>query len=204
MLHDSPLELDDELEHVPGLSLDQRLDTIQREIHRQGKSIRTTQRGFTIFAVLALLISGVMLITVAIKLDKTSTAAAPAVPATAPATGNPAIAAALPSTVTERLTEMKITGSAATVAAGKVTFNVTNSGKVMHEMVVLQTPTAAGKLPTSGVGRADETGNVGETGDMNAGVVKKLTLNLKPGHYALICNLPGHYTGGMFTDLTVK
>ena len=31
-----------------------------------------------------------------------------------------------------------------------------------------------------------------------------LTLTLKPGHYSIICNLPGHYTGGMYTDLTVR
>ncbi|MEA2312683.1 MAG: hypothetical protein QOE28_2651, partial [Solirubrobacteraceae bacterium] len=36
------------------------------------------------------------------------------------------------------------------------------------------------------------------------GAAKALTLNLKPGHYALICNLPGHYTAGMYADLTVK
>ena len=52
--------------------------------------------------------------------------------------------------------------------------------------------------------RADESGNVGETGDLKAGASKKLTLNLKPGHYALICNLPGHYKAGQYTDFTVR
>ncbi len=27
---------------------------------------------------------------------------------------------------------------------------------------------------------------------------------LKKGHYALICNLPGHYQGGMHADFTVR
>jgi uncharacterized cupredoxin-like copper-binding protein len=27
-----------------------------------------------------------------------------------------------------------------------------------------------------------------------------LTLDLKPGHYAVVCNLPGHYAAGMRQD----
>ena len=205
MLRDPSTTPVDELDHVPEPTLDQRLDAIEREVRAQGTSMRNTARGFSIYALFALLLSGAMLIAVAVKLDK-KTAAAPAATVTnaAPATSGAAAPVALPSAVSEKLTEMKITGSASTVAAGKVTFNVTNNGNATHEMVVLQTPTAAGKLPTSSTGRADESGNIGETGDMKAGAVKKLTLNLKPGHYALICNLPGHYTAGMYTDLTVK
>jgi uncharacterized cupredoxin-like copper-binding protein len=36
------------------------------------------------------------------------------------------------------------------------------------------------------------------------GVTKTLKLNLKPGHYTLICNFPGHYQAGQHTDFTVK
>ena len=43
-----------------------------------------------------------------------------------------------------------------------------------------------------------------QIGDFAASKTKRLTLNLKPGHYALLCNLPGHYKAGMFTDFTVK
>ena len=210
MLHDAPgTSVQDKLDETPELSLDQRLDDIQREVRDQGESIKKTSRGFSIFAVLALLISGAMLVAVAIKLDKrTSTPATKTVTVTksTPAAGTPAApaAATLPSTSDEILTEMKITGSASTVAAGKVTFNVKNAGKVTHEFVVLDTPTPAGKIPTDAKGRADESKNIGETGDVKVGASKTLTLNLKPGHYALICNLPGHYTGGMYADLTVK
>ena len=31
-----------------------------------------------------------------------------------------------------------------------------------------------------------------------------VTLSLTPGHYALICNIPGHYSSGMHTDFTVS
>ena len=88
------------------------------------------------------------------------------------------------------------------VAAGRVTFHVRNTGTMTHEFVVLRTNHPAASLPLS-KGRADETGNVGETGDLAPGAAKAITLNLKPGHYALICNMPGHYMAGQRTDLTV-
>jgi len=87
-------------------------------------------------------------------------------------------------------------------AAGKVTFKVHNAGTVTHEFVVLKTNKPAGDLLKGA--EADETGNVGETGDLKAGTSKTLSLNLPPGHYALICNLPGHYKAGQHTDFTVK
>ena len=32
---------------------------------------------------------------------------------------------------------------------------------------------------------------------------KALTLDLAPGHYAFVCNLPAHYGLGMHVDFTV-
>jgi uncharacterized cupredoxin-like copper-binding protein len=203
-------DLATDLDQVPDATLGRRLGDLEQEIRRQGEGIRATSRNFTIFAVFALLISAGTLLAVAAKLDRkavtttrtvTAAAATPAKPATAAPAAAPA---ALPSTVTEKLSEMKITGSAATVAAGRVTFDVRNTGAVAHEFVVLKTPILAGKLKTSSAGRADESGNIGETGDMAPGTTKKLTIKLAAGHYALICNLPGHYPAGMYADLTVK
>jgi uncharacterized cupredoxin-like copper-binding protein len=51
-------------------------------------------------------------------------------------------------------------------------------------------------------GRADEAGNVGETGDLKPGRTKSVSLKLPAGHYALICNLPGHYLAGQHADFT--
>ena len=31
-----------------------------------------------------------------------------------------------------------------------------------------------------------------------------VTLTLAPGHYELVCNLPGHYAAGMHTELTAS
>jgi uncharacterized cupredoxin-like copper-binding protein len=85
---------------------------------------------------------------------------------------------------------------------GKVTFSVKNSGSVEHELVVIKTSTKASKLKVSG-NEASEKGSVGEV-ELDTGKSKNLSLNLKKGHYALICNEPGHYKGGMHVDFTVK
>ena len=100
--------------------------------------------------------------------------------------------------------------SAGTAPEGKVTFVVNNTDTETHEFVVLRTDTAAAGFPVSSFegesNRIDEDTsgtNVGETGDMEAGTYQELTINLKAGHYALVCNLPGHYAAGMHQDFWV-
>lgn len=85
-----------------------------------------------------------------------------------------------------------------------MTFTVTNSGTMMHEFVVIRTDRTAATLPTESDGSASETGSIGEIPDMAAGSTTSVVLNLRAGHYALICNLPGHYAGGMYADFTVE
>lgn len=87
--------------------------------------------------------------------------------------------------------------------AGEVTFNVDNAGSMTHELVVMKTDTKAADLPTKD-GEAVESNVIGETGDMAAGTKKTLTVTLQKGHYVLLCNLPGHYAGGMYKDFTVS
>ena len=86
--------------------------------------------------------------------------------------------------------------------AGKVRFVVTNIGTLKHEFVVIKTNKPAGNLLKGN--EANESGNVGEIGGVNPGNAKALVLNLKRGHYALICNLPGHYKTGQFADFYVR
>ena len=104
---------------------------------------------------------------------------------------------------TVTLSDFKVAASPKSVTHGKVTFTVKNAGDMEHELVVIETTRAASKLPMSG-GRASEKGAVGEVEDIAGGHGKKLTLSLAKGHYALICNLPGHYAAGMRADFTVK
>jgi uncharacterized cupredoxin-like copper-binding protein len=85
---------------------------------------------------------------------------------------------------------------------GKVRFVVTNVGRVTHEFVVLRTAKPAGSLLKGQ--EADESGNVGEIGEVPPGQARTLNLTLAPGHYSLICNLPGHYKTGQFADFYVR
>jgi uncharacterized cupredoxin-like copper-binding protein len=123
-------------------------------------------------------------------------------PAPAAKPAAPAPAATPPSKLDVGLAEFTVTPSSPTASAGKVTFAVNNTGKVKHEFVVLSTPKPASDLLKGD--EADESGNVGEIGNVPVGSTKTLTLTLKPGHYALICNLTGHYKAGQHADLTVK
>jgi hypothetical protein len=85
---------------------------------------------------------------------------------------------------------------------GKVRFVVTNIGTIKHEFVVLKTNKPAGNLLQGK--EADESGAVGEIDGVPAGQARTLNLTLKRGHYALICNLPGHYKTGQFADFYVR
>ena len=203
MLTEHDRETETETETELGARDGAALRELTGEVRRQGRSIRRTQSAFTIFAVGALVIAMANLIAVAAKLDKkTPTAAAPVAAVAVAKAPAPAVPAALPSRIGVGLKEFSVNTTAAAAKAGKVTFAVRNTGKVTHEFVVLRTDKrAAGLLSGS---RASEAGNVGETGDLKPGAGKTFSIDLKPGHYALICNLPGHYKLGMHTDLTVR
>ena len=92
------------------------------------------------------------------------------------------------------------------VPAGKVTFVVSNIGKLEHEMVVVRTSRAPGALPVRGK-KAEEAGSRGEVEEFRPPLADRLTLTLPPGKYVLICNLTdhgGHYKHGMFARLTLR
>ena len=205
---DPPTTVDPSQHVVSEDELDKLLAHDAEQRHREREETRTWMYGLTIGA--ALLGALALFVSLFALMRGTGTTTkmvmAPATAATTSsgrASTTSAAPAPLAHAVKASLTEMKITDSVAKVAAGKVTFTVTNDGSVTHEYVVLKTSGPAAKLPVSG-GRASETGHVGEISDLKVGQTKALTLNLTPGHYSIICNLPGHYLGGMHTDLTVK
>ncbi len=109
---------------------------------------------------------------------------------------------------------MNVAASPSVVDAGEVSFRVWNAGMMVHELVVLPLPPGgAGTRPIGRDGRVSETGSLAEasrscgqgTGDGIApGAAGWVTLQLAPGRYELICNLPGHYAMGMFTELDAR
>jgi uncharacterized cupredoxin-like copper-binding protein len=181
--------------------IEERLARIEARVERGNQEGRRAGQAFAIFALFALLIALGNLVALATGADrKTVTVTRSAAPAPrSAATAAPVVPAKL---IGVNLREYTVNPSSKVGQAGKVTFNVQNSGTVTHEFVVIRTDKPAGSLLKGA--RADETGNVGETGDLKPGQAKTISLNLAAGHYALICNLPGHYAAGQHTDFTVR
>ena len=108
-------------------------------------------------------------------------------------------------TIKATLTDMKIAVDRSTISAGPVTFVVKNAGAVAHELVVIKTDVAQDKIVAgTEAGKVDETGNLGETGDVIAGGSNTFSVTLPAGHYVLICNEVGHYASGMHMAFTVN
>jgi len=89
------------------------------------------------------------------------------------------------------------------LARGKVEITATNDGKEPHELVLLKTDDDPGELAKDG-GEVSEEDSVGEIPEVPAGQSGSETFDLKPGKYAMVCNLPGHYDAGMYGSLTVR
>jgi uncharacterized cupredoxin-like copper-binding protein len=94
-----------------------------------------------------------------------------------------------------------------TAGAGVVTFMVRNRGPVAHELIVVRRGTTP--LPL----RADDTTideealepvTAGALEPADAGGTRALRVRLAPGRYELLCNMSGHYLGGMRTELVVR
>jgi len=102
---------------------------------------------------------------------------------------------------------MGIELSAETVQAGDITFEVTNSSKdTVHEMVVFPYKDGETFPYSESESKIDEdaAGHLGEVAELEPGKSGALRISLKPGKYALICNIAGHYLNGMWAILTVK
>lgn len=91
---------------------------------------------------------------------------------------------------------------------GVVTFKVTNDSKdTVHEMIVMYLADPKKPLPyLDDEKRVDEdkAADKGEVSELDPGKAGSLTVNLKAGTYLLICNVPGHYTAGMWTIFIVE
>jgi uncharacterized cupredoxin-like copper-binding protein len=109
---------------------------------------------------------------------------------------------------------MSLSLDRSSVSSGAVSFLATNDGSIRHELVVLPLldSQVAGGRSISGGNKVDETASLGEaSATCNAGggtgiapgSASWVTLDLAPGRYEVVCNLPGHYAAGMYRELTV-
>lgn len=103
--------------------------------------------------------------------------------------------------------KMGITTDVASVKAGKIAFDVTNGSKnLVHEMLVVKVDTFDDVLPYDAQEAKvyeDKVNDFGEVSELEPGQSGNLTVNLKPGNYLLLCNIPGHYKMKMYSKLVV-
>lgn len=121
--------------------------------------------------------------------------------ATRPATQTTPQSGPAAGTIKVQEREMSIRLSSSRAQSGAVTLEASNTGAIPHQLVVLKTSKGAANL--GGGNTVPETGRIGGIPSLNPGQSKTLQIRMSPGHYALICNLPGHYSAGMHADLQV-
>jgi uncharacterized cupredoxin-like copper-binding protein len=89
-------------------------------------------------------------------------------------------------------------------AAGKLSFQIQNAGTTIHEFEIFRTDLAPDRLPVDGSVVNDEGLEiVDEVEEIAPGTGATLTVDLSPGSYVMICNLPDHYARGMHSGFTV-
>jgi hypothetical protein len=100
-----------------------------------------------------------------------------------------------------------ITLSDDSLPAGELAIEGTNVGTMTHEFEIFLVPedVDANALPLEGntVPAEEMLEIVDEVEDIAPGTSADLRVDLEPGEYAVICNLPGHYALGMHTTFTV-
>jgi uncharacterized cupredoxin-like copper-binding protein len=133
-----------------------------------------------------------------------------------------ALALAVPLTVARRqeptprgtpvdvlLEDFKVRQDAAVVPAGAVSFRILNQGPTSHELIVIRTDRAPGKLPLQRDGLTVDEEAPGidlldEVEGLDINDRQTLVLDLAAGSYVLYCNLEGHYLGGMHAAFSVR
>ena len=91
-------------------------------------------------------------------------------------------------TVKVKLTEWAVAPETKELTAGDIRFEAVNEGKVAHNLTVSD---ASGEVKKTPNFRSDDGS-------------KELEVNLKPGTYTLLCDIPGHPEAGMKTEIIVK
>jgi plastocyanin len=112
------------------------------------------------------------------------------------------------SAVNGLLDEWRVRADVNTVRAGPVLFTFANVGTQVHEMLVTRTDIAPGQIPvdaaTNTFNEDDPASKVlDEISEFDPGKTGSVTINLAPGTYQLVCNVPAHYANGMSMAFTV-
>ena len=124
-------------------------------------------------------------------------------------TPSPSASAVSPSPAsgaTVSLTEWKVTVDG-TIKSGKTDLAITNTGVAPHELLVFKSDLDPSAYPTDAAGDIKEKGAgvtlVSDGDNIDPAGSQTRSIDLAPGKYLFVCNIPGHFKQGMFTVVTV-
>jgi uncharacterized cupredoxin-like copper-binding protein len=132
--------------------------------------------------------------------------AAPSGGSPSPAANASAAPSASAATNTIDLTEWKV-AVATTMTQGTSTFTISNLGTIPHELLVFKSDLEPSAYPVDAAGDIQEEGagvtllSDGDNIDPAGSQVR--AIDLAPGTYLFVCNIPGHFKAGMFTVVRV-
>jgi len=131
---------------------------------------------------------------------------APASSLSPAATPVPSVAASIAAGGPIALSEWKVV-VASTAKAGTATFSISNVGTFPHELLVFKSDLAPSAYPKDAAGDIVEDGPgitlVSDGDNIDPAGSQTRTVDLVPGTYLFVCNIPGHFKAGMFTVVTV-
>jgi uncharacterized cupredoxin-like copper-binding protein len=105
--------------------------------------------------------------------------------------------------------DFKIRAQRYELPAGKVDLSVKNDGPDAHELIVVRESDSGLPMRKDGL-TVDEDAIEERKQELGAlepgqpGGTRHMHLNLSPGRYLLLCNMAGHYLGGMHAELVVS
>lgn len=107
------------------------------------------------------------------------------------------------------LNDYKIGTGTTEFTAGTYGLSVANGGPSVHELLVFQTDLDPADFPKNADGSVQEDGagvsKISDGDNIDPGKLQARTVDLtQPGHYVLICNLPGHFQAGMYATINVS
>ena len=99
-------------------------------------------------------------------------------------------------------------GLPTSMLAGQVNFAITNIGTIQHELLVFKSDLPPSAFPVDKNGNIIEDGPgitlVSDGDNIDPGKTQTRTVDLtQPGTYLFVCNIPGHFKAGMYSELTV-
>jgi hypothetical protein len=127
-------------------------------------------------------------------------------PTASPSASAVALSPSPASGATVSLTEWKVT-VAGTIKSGKTDLTITNSGVAPHELLVFKSDLDPAAYPIDAAGDIKEKGAgvslVSDGANIDPAGSQTRAIDLAPGKYLFVCNIPGHFKQGMFTVVTV-